>query len=306
MSLQNRFDVSVIGGIGYDTNCYLYSDKIDFSIEVNFTSNKDCIGGAGGYSSISFTNLGLKTAFIGFIGKDQYGKQIEAELNEHNIDTSCLFTDPHGTKRSVNIVYNDGRRKNFYDAKGAMEIQIDAKKVEEILSRSKLAHFSIVNWTREILPVAKKLGLIISTDIQDVVHIEDEYRYDFLNYSEIVFFSTINIYDQIKFINEYFSRFPNIELIIAGNGDKGCIIGTKQGIEKYPPPDINLKVTDTNGAGDSLATGFLSSYYFDGYNIPESIFRAQINARYTCSLNSEPANMLAINELDRLHAKYKP
>jgi len=31
------FDVAVIGAIGIDTNVYLYTDEVDFSVEANFS-----------------------------------------------------------------------------------------------------------------------------------------------------------------------------------------------------------------------------------------------------------------------------
>ena len=39
---------------------------------------------------------------------------------------------------------------------------------------------------------------------------------------------------------------------------------------------------DTNGAGDSLAVGFLSRYVLDGYGLEDAILRGQIAARHAC------------------------
>ncbi|HNS67263.1 MAG TPA: carbohydrate kinase family protein, partial [Mesotoga infera] len=58
------FDVAVIGAIGIDTNVYLYTDEVDFSVEANFSQNLDYIGLAGGYSCRGFKRLGYNVAFV--------------------------------------------------------------------------------------------------------------------------------------------------------------------------------------------------------------------------------------------------
>ncbi len=48
-------------------------------------------------------------------------------------------------------------------------------------------------------------------------------------------------------------------------GARGCALGTREAIEFFPPVEMEAPVIDTNGAGDALAVGFLSSYVLDGY-----------------------------------------
>ena len=42
---------------------------------------------------------------------------------------------------------------------------------------------------------------------------------------------------------------------------------------------------NTNEVGDSLAIGLLLNHKVDGYGLKESLERAQIYARYTCSVD---------------------
>src|SRR5512143_2220926 len=99
--LQKRFDVAVIGNVGIDTNVYFYANEPDFSREANFTENLDNVGQAGGYASRGYAQLGLRTAFIGYVGDDFSGRFIRAELARDGIDLSALFVDPAGTSRSI-------------------------------------------------------------------------------------------------------------------------------------------------------------------------------------------------------------
>jgi sugar/nucleoside kinase (ribokinase family) len=52
-------------------------------------------------------------------------------------------------------------------------------------------------------------------------------------------------------------------------------------------------VIDTNGAGDGLAVGFLSSYVLGGYSLADAIRRGQIAARYTCTQKASSAHLIS-------------
>ena len=51
-------------------------------------------------------------------------------------------------------------------------------------------------------------------------------------------------------------------------------------------------VVDTNGAGDGLAVGFLSSYVLDDYSREDSIRRGQVAARYTCTQKASSSQLI--------------
>ncbi len=275
-------DVAVIGNVGIDTNVYAYGKDIDFTKEGSFTENLDYVGQAGGYASRGFAQLQRKTAFIGYVGDDYSGRFIREEFARDGIDMTALFIDPTGTSRSINFMYADGRRKNFYDGKAHMKLCPDLPTCESVLARARLAHFNIPNWARHLLPIAKSHGVTIACDIQDVVSIQDPYRQDFIEYADILFFSAVNQADPTELIQFLLKKKPQ-QTLIVGMGAKGCALGTSAGIRFFPPVQLPDPVIDTNGAGDGLAVGFLSSFVLDGYTLDDSIRRGQIVARYTCT-----------------------
>lgn len=300
---SRKFDVVVIGNIGIDTNVYLPGDDIDFRVEANFTENLDYVGQAGGYASRGYARLGKRTAFIGYVGDDYSGRFIREELARDGIDTSALFVDPWGTSRSVNFMYRDGRRKNFYDGKGHMHLQPDLEVCRAVLSQSRLAHFNIPNWARHLLPVARELGLTIACDIQDTVTAGDPYRQDFIEYADILFLSAVNQADPTSLIEIFLAARPDYSrsgrIVISGMGARGCAVGSRQGVEFFPPVGLDIPVIDTNGAGDSLAVGFLTSFVLDGYSLRDSALRGQIAARHTCTLKASSSNLITPALLDR-------
>jgi acarbose 7IV-phosphotransferase len=296
-------DVVVVGNVGIDTNVFLSGADIDFSVEANFTENLDTIGQAGGFSSRGYASLGYQTAFIGHVGDDFSGHFIRETFAADGIDTRATFNDPSGTARSVNLMYRDGRRKNFYDGKGHMSFQPDLDVCREVLTGARLAHFHLPDWAWQLLPLAAGLGLTIACDIQDVVDPGDPYRQDFIHHADILFFSAVNFPDPEPLMAQYLADRPD-RIVITGMGARGCACGTAASIRYFPPVELDLPVVDTNGAGDMLAAGFLSSYVFDGYSLEDSVRRGQIAARHTCTLRGSSNGLINRAELDEFFRRH--
>jgi len=291
--------VVVVGNVGIDTNVYPYGDQIDWNVEANFTRNTDCVGQAGGYASRGYAQLGRRTAFIGYVGDDFCGRFVREELAGDGIDLSALFVDPAGTSRSVNFMFRDGRRKNFYDGGSHMTLSPDPALCGAVLARSKLAHFHLPNWARRLLPVARQLGLAVACDLQDVVRLPDAYRQDFIEAADVLFFSAVNHADPAPLIEALRVGRPE-RLVVAGMGARGCALGSSQGIRLFPPAELDLPVIDANGAGDALAVGFLDAWALQGLPPEEAVRRGQIAARFKCGIRSSSSALITRDELERL------
>jgi sugar/nucleoside kinase (ribokinase family) len=293
-----EFDVVVVGNVGVDTNVYLPGADPDFGVEANFTENVDYVGQAGGYSSRGYAQLGKRTAFIGYVGNDHDGRFVRDVFARDGIDTAALFVDLGGTARSINFVYQDGRRKNFYDGKGHMHLQPDLEACRAVLAGAKLVHFHIPNWARLLLRDAKELGLTIACDIQDVVAVDDAYRRDFVAEADILFLSAVNHPDPTPLIERYLRARPE-QIVVVGMGAQGCALGTRDSIRFFPPVEMGSPVIDTNGAGDGLAVGFLASYVLEGYSLDDAVQRGQIAARHTCTLRASTSRLITPQGLER-------
>jgi sugar/nucleoside kinase (ribokinase family) len=195
-------------------------------------------------------------------------------------------------------MHSDGTRKNFYDGKSHMILNPDLSICRQILSKATIAHFNIPNWARQLLPLAKDTGSVISCDLQDVVTVYDNYREDFIAFADIIFFSSVNNPDPKPLIQNLLSIKPDL-IIVVGMGSRGCTVATAaEGIRYVDAVRTERSVVDTNGAGDALAVGFLSSLILDGYDIMESIRRAQIAAHHACTVKGSSSELITLKELD--------
>ncbi len=294
-------DVVVAGAIGIDTNVYLYGADIDFDVEANFSWNADAVGQAGGYASKSFAALGRRTLFVGSVGRDPLGEWVRADLALHGVG-ALLFDDALGTHRSVNFMYRDGRRKNFYDGKGQMDVRPDLGACEAELRRARLGHFHLENWCRELLPLARRHGVVVSCDLQDVVRLDDPYRQDFIAHADVLFFSTVNFPNPAPAVERLLQGAPG-RIVVGGMGADGAVLGTADGIRFFPAVAGEEPVVDTNGAGDALAAGFLTSWLFDGQPPEEALLRGQLAARVACTRRAGEKVLVTRDRLEALRRR---
>ncbi|MFZ1377561.1 MAG: carbohydrate kinase family protein [Geothrix sp.] len=303
--LRLSTEVVVLGCAGVDTNVFLPGREVDWSVEANFTDNLDTPGQAGVYASRGYAALGRRVAFIGNLGDDACGALVREAFARDGIDVRGVFTDPAGTARSVNVMYPDGRRKNFYDARANSGLRPDPARCREVMAGARLVHSHLADWARHLLPMARELGLVVACDLQDVVDPGDPYRQDFIREADILFFSAANHADPSPLIRRFLRDRPE-RIVISGMGAKGCALGTRKGIRFFPPEPSAMPLVDTNGAGDSLAVGFLTSYVLEGRPLAESIRRGQLAARHCCSLRGTSEDLISARALAELTLEPSP
>ena len=118
--------------------------------------------------------LGKKTAFIGKVGKDMFGNQLKAAVEEVGIDTKALIMDEevHTTLAFVHT-YPDGDRDfSFYRNPGADMMLTQEEVPDDLIRDSRIFHFGTLSSTHEgvrkatrhAIEVAKDAGCIITFD----------------------------------------------------------------------------------------------------------------------------------------------
>ena len=131
-------------------------------------------GGAPANLAVAASKLGAKTAFIGKVGADAFGRYLTDVLNENGVDASHVAVDAdHPTTMAVVSVDATGERDfSFYRSANADVMLCKEDISEEALKAARIVHFGSVSLTADpsrtatldAAARAKKLGATITYD----------------------------------------------------------------------------------------------------------------------------------------------
>ncbi len=229
-------------------------------------------GGAPCNVLAMLSGLGHKTAFIGKVGNDFFGKQLEDAITEVGIDATYLRKDDevHTTLAMVHT-YPDGDRDfSFYRNPGADMMLTEDEIPEELIRDTRIFHFGTLSMTHEgvraatkkAIDIAKEAGAIISFDPNlreplwnSLDEAKEQVLYglgkcDILKISdnEIQWLTGEENYTKgVQWINERF----NIPLILVSMGKEGSRAYYNDMIVEAKP-FVRPDTIETTGAGDTF------------------------------------------------------
>ena len=236
-----------------------------------------CPGGAPCNVLALLNKMGKKTAFIGKVGKDQFGALLRDTITEAGIDASNLMVDENvNTTLAFVHTFPDGDREfSFYRNPGA-DMMLTADEVNpEVVKDTKVFHFGTLSMTHEgvreatkkAVETAKANGCLVSFDPNlrpplwgslDLAKEQMEYGFgkcDILKISdnEIQFVSGKEDYDEgIAYLQETYN-IPLILLTMGKDGSRAYYKGMR--VER---PGFSVKSIETTGAGDTFCGSSLN------------------------------------------------
>ena len=221
--------------------------------------------------------LGHKVSFIGKVGNDMFGTQLEKVIAEVGIDTTGLLKDDevHTTLAFVHTLEGGDRDFSFYRKPGAdMRLTVDDLNVDMIRD-CKIFHFGTLSMTAEgcrkatkkAIELAKEAGAIISFDPNlreplwdSLENAKEQTAYgisqcDILKISdnEIQWFTGEEDYEAgVRFLQEKY----DVKLILVSLGRDGSM--AYSGNNKAVVPAVLREDTiETTGAGDCFGACIL-------------------------------------------------
>lgn len=269
---MKSYDVTALGELLIDFTENGTSAQGNPILEVN-------PGGAPCNVLAMLTKLGRKTAFIGKIGKDMFGTQLETALKEVGIDTKGLKKDEkvHTTLAFVHTMEDGDREFSFYRNPGADMMLAADELEEEIIKDTKIFHYGSLSMTdepcrtatKEAIRMAEEAGAILSFDPNlreplwsSLDEAKEQIRYGLehcrilkISDNEIQWFTGKEDYDEgIALLQKTYQ----IPLILLSLGKEGSRAYTK---------DLRVEVAsfrqentiETTGAGDTFCACVL--YY---------------------------------------------
>lgn len=227
-------------------------------------------GGSAANTIHGIARLGMETAFVGKIGKDDFGDIFKNDLIASNIKPS-LFYSKTQTGRAVAMVTPDSERTFATYLGAAVELTADEIQAELFNGYDILHIEGYLVFNEELIEkavkTAKEEGLKVSLDLASFNVVDA--KLDFLK-------RIVTKYVDILFANEEEARSftgqedperalemigEQVDVSVVKVGKKGSMIMKDH--KKTKIMVIEAKPIDTTGAGDYYASGFLYGYLND-------------------------------------------
>lgn len=253
--------IFVSGLINTETSVSISGFPIEYEpIGFPFFGVNTCIGGVGFNITSALTSLKDQVTLFSLLGSDASADMIHAELTKRNISSDGILPLLKATPQSVVLYDSNGKRRIYCDLKDIQESVIPQLPILEKMKDCNLAVICNINYNRTLLPIAKKLGKVIATDVHVISTVDDEYNRDFMSLANILFLSNENIIGrEEEFVLDLASKY-GCSIIVVGCGDKGaCLYQREKGIKFFnaQKPD---RIINTVGAGDALFSAFICKY----------------------------------------------
>lgn len=275
---MDRYDVVAIGELLIDFTQNGYSSQGNPVFEAN-------PGGAPCNVLAMLQRLGRKTAFIGKVGQDGFGRQLESALKETGIATEGLcFDDRIPTTLAVVQKTADGDRDfSFYRKPGA-DMMLRTQEIrDELIRGARIFHFGSLSLTDEpvrsatqrAVQIAEEAGVWISFDpnlrkpLWESDHLAKEQIAYGLRHCHILKISDDELlwltgerdYDSaVEQLRAEFS-IPLILLSMGKDGSRAYCGGETAQM----PPFLNERTIETTGAGDTFMGCMLHQILNKGY-----------------------------------------
>lgn len=268
--MEKKFDVIALGELLIDFTMNGQSSQGNNMFEA-------CPGGAPCNVLALLNKMGKKTAFVGKVGKDQFGTLLRNTITEAGIDASHLAVDETvNTTLAFVHTFPDGDREfSFYRNPGA-DMMLTAEDVDPaFIGQSRIFHFGTLSMThdgvrkatKKAVEAAKDAGCLISFDPNlreplwsslELAKAQMEYGFgvcDILKISdnEIQFVSGKDDYDEGV---AYLQQKYNIPLILLTMGKDGSRAYYKD--MRVERKGFSVKTIETTGAGDTFGGSSLN------------------------------------------------
>ena len=263
-------------------------------------------GGAPGNFLAALTRYGCRTAMIGKVGDDAFGRLLVNTLKDAGIETKGVVIDPDvfTTLAFVSLDESGNRDFSFARKPGADTCLRPEEIDESLLADARVFHFGTLSLTdepaasatRRAIELAKAHGLLVSLDPNlrkplwkreedakaaiewslrqaDIVKISDE---------EIAWLWGVSPEEGAKkLLSEY-----GVSLVYATLGPKGCHAATAARQVTVSSPS-GIRVVDTTGAGDIFG-GSAMSQFLQYQKAPAELTEAELTqiVRFACTAAS--------------------
>ena len=266
---MSRYDIVFIGTAILDSVIKGFDPEPVSAAGFRAESGSINAGGEGVNGSIASAKLGMKSALLCFLGNDQAGDFIEAELSKHGVDTGCIVrTSENPTPITTIFVAEDGNRKSITN--NAHSYNFHPEKYPDMFTDTKAivigslfrAPFNDPEVIKSVVSEAHSKGIPVFADtklpnfrkltLDDIADSLQMIDYITPNEDEARFFTGET--EPAKMAEVFLAK--GVKNVIIKLGGRGCMLRSSNRTIYLPAQKID--VVDATGAGDNFMAGFVS------------------------------------------------
>lgn len=233
-------------------------------------------GGAPANVAVAASLMGAKTAFIGAVGDDSFGRMLADTLKSKKVDISGLVADEQNPTTLAVVSVDDGGERSFsFYRKNSADVMLSEDKIKSnLIDECDILHFGSVSLTDEPSASAVKYAVEYAKEKGKLVSYDPNYRPLLWN-------------DEGTAIKQMRALLKNVDIIKASDDEAFMLTGeknVKSAARSLRNEGISIvlvtlgrngayyltenasgycgaytgEVADTNGAGDTFLGTFLT------------------------------------------------
>lgn len=261
-------------------------------------------GGAPGNFLAALNKYGARTAFVGKVGDDAFGRLLVNTLKEAGIETRGIVADPSVFTTLAFVTFKDGDRSFSFARKPGADTMLRFDEVElSLIDQARVFHFGSLSLTGEPVRETIRRAVAYARERGKLITFDPNLRpplWDSPEQAKEEILWGLDQADVVKISDEEVSFLWNcgeeegarrlleehgVKLAMVTLGPRGCYLRNRKGACTVPSPRVT--VADTTGAGDIFGGSAVSRLLELG-KAPEELEQAELEgiARFAATAAS--------------------
>ncbi|MED6132936.1 hypothetical protein PIB30_023483 [Stylosanthes scabra] len=228
--------------------------------------------------AVAISRLGGSSAFIGKVGKDEFGYMLSDILMQNGVDNSGLLFDEHArTMLAFHALKSDGEPQFLFYRHPSADMLLRPEELDvRLIRKATIFHYSSFSLVMEpsksahlaAMNLAKMYGCVLSyapnltLPIWPSSKAARQATMTIWNFADIIKLNSEEVgllsegddpYDDQVIMNKLFH--PHLKLMLVTEGPRGCRYYTQE--FKGWVSGFEVEVVDRDGAGDAFLAAFL-------------------------------------------------
>jgi len=246
MKKKQPIDVLCVGAGTYDL-VYSVDRHPQPDEKIRATSFIGCGGGPAANGAVTVARLGMKSAFVGYLGNDIFGNAHLEELQRAGVETDLIMRGEHSSALSVVMVKPDGSRALVNYRKPESFLAPGSIDFSKVTPKVILFDGHEPNISPPLAKNARQRGIATVLDAGSIHSGTEELAtlVDYLVCSERFGLDFACEATEDKALEKLADLAPNVIITL---GDRGLVWKSSEGSGRLDA--FKVKAVDTTGAGD--------------------------------------------------------